>query len=42
MDQLEKIKVREWRTVAEADELKNFDDKDSTNTPIKEEPIPAG
>ena len=42
MDQLEKIKGRKWRAAAEADELENSDDEDSTDTPIKEEPIPAG
>ena len=42
MDQLTRIKGREWRAAAEADELENSDDEDSTDTPIKEEPIPAG
>ena len=42
MDQLTRIKGREWRAAAEADELENSDDEDSTDNYIKEEPIPAG
>ena len=41
MDQLQKIKDHKWRAAVFEDALKNSDDEDSTNTPVKEEVIPA-